>query len=93
MFQTYLKFFTHVEADWTMSSRMFDITNWAYYLGTTSGAVVENLVDEAGGSGSDILLSTECGHGFKILRKDAETWLGEPLGFEVISVVELAHNW
>jgi Fe-S oxidoreductase len=39
------------------------------------------------------LLSTECGHGFKILRRDAERWLGEPLGFEVLSVVELAHRY
>ncbi len=95
MFQTYLKFFTYAEADWTLSSRMFDITNWAYYLGDQEAAVrlVRNLVDEARRLGVKILLSTECGHGFKILRKDAEQWLGEPLGFEVLSVVELAHRF
>jgi len=95
MFQTYLKFFTYVMADWTLSSRMFDITNWAYYLGDRDDArtIVKNVVDEARRLGARVLLSTECGHGFKILRKDAERWLGEPLGFEVLSSVELAHRY
>jgi Fe-S oxidoreductase len=95
MFQTYMKFFTYTETDWTLSSRMFDITNWAYYLGDQGDAVklVRNLVEEARRLKVKILLSTECGHGFKILRKDAEKWIGEPLGFEVLSVVELAQRY
>jgi Fe-S oxidoreductase len=95
MFQTYVKFFTYTNTDWTVSSRMFDITNWAYYLGDHEDAVtlVRNLVMEARRLKVKTLLSTECGHGFKILRNDAESWLGEPLGFEVLSVVELAHRY
>jgi Fe-S oxidoreductase len=94
MFQTYLKFFFYADVNWTLSSKYFDITNWAYYLGDTKAAttLVKNLVDETRQLGAKILLSTECGHGFKILRNDAERWLGEPLGFEVLSVVELAHK-
>ncbi len=94
MFQTYLKFFYHAKVDWTLSSKFFDITNWAYYLGDAQAAttLVRNLVEETRRLGAKVLLSTECGHGFKILRNDAERWLGEPLGFEVMSVVELAHK-
>jgi Fe-S oxidoreductase len=95
MFQTYLTFFNYVGADWTLSSKVFDITNWAYYMGRHDVTVklVRNLVEETRRLGAKALLSTECGHGFKILRKDAEGWLGEPLGFEVLSVVELAHRY
>ncbi|MFH1116301.1 MAG: (Fe-S)-binding protein [Pseudomonadota bacterium] len=95
MFQTYLKFFHYAGADWTMSSKFFDITNWAYYLGDRENAItlVRNLVDEARRLKVKALVSTECGHGFKILRKDAERWLGEPLGFEVVGAVELAAEW
>jgi len=95
MFQTYIKFFTYTNTDWTISSRMFDITNWAYYLGDDENTVtlIRNLVSEARRLKVKTLLSTECGHGFKILRKDAERLLGEPLGFEVLSVVELAGNY
>jgi Fe-S oxidoreductase len=94
-FQIYLKFLTYIQADWTLSSKVFDITNWAYYVGDEAAAVtlVRNMVEEAERLGVKTLLSTECGHGFKILRKDAEQWLGRPLGFEVISVVELAHRY
>ena len=95
MFQSYLKFFTYTGADWTLSSKVFDITNWAYYVGDNEAAttLVRKMVEETRRLGAKILLSTECGHGFKILRKDAEKWLGEPLGFEVLGVVELAHRY
>ncbi|MGC8907786.1 MAG: (Fe-S)-binding protein [Desulfomonilaceae bacterium] len=95
MFQTYVKFFHLIDADWTLSSKVFDITNWAYYVGDQDAAVtlVRNMVEETRRLGAKILLSTECGHGFKILRKDAERWLGEPLGFEVMGVIELAHKY
>jgi Fe-S oxidoreductase len=95
MFQTYIKFFSYTRMDWTLSSRVFDITNWAYYLGDQENAtkLARNLVEEARRLKVKTLLSTECGHGFKILRKDAENWLGEPFGFEVLSVVELAHRY
>ncbi|MFA6222970.1 MAG: (Fe-S)-binding protein [Desulfomonilaceae bacterium] len=95
LFQAYLKFFAHVEADWTLSSKVFDITNWPYYLGDQEDAValIRAMVDETRRLGAKILLSTECGHGFKILRKDAENWLGEKIDFEVLSIVELAHRY
>ena len=94
LLEAYLKFFAHVNVRWTLSSRVFDITNWPYYLGDQDDAValVRAMVDETRRLGAEILLSTECGHGFKILKKDAETWLGEKIGFEVLSIVELAHQ-
>jgi Fe-S oxidoreductase len=94
-FQSYLKFFHYAQADWTMSSKFYDISNWSYYLGDTEGAatLVRNIVNEARRLKVKALVSTECGHGFKILKKDAEHWLGEPLGFEVVGVIELADKW
>ncbi|MGC8604360.1 MAG: (Fe-S)-binding protein, partial [Desulfomonilaceae bacterium] len=50
-------------------------------------------VDETRQLEAKILLTTECGHGFKILRKDAETWLGEPIDFQALSIVELAYRY
>lgn len=95
MFQTYLKFFHLTQTDWTLSSKVFDITNWAYYVGDRDSAItlVRNIVVETRRLGAKILLSTECGHGFKILRQDAERWLGEPLGFQVMGIIELAHKY
>ncbi len=94
-FQTYLKFFRYTNTNWTLSSRVFDITNWGYYVGDRRLAtqLVQNLVQEAERLKVKTLLSTECGHGFKILRKDAESWLGRKPEIEVISIVELAHRY
>jgi Fe-S oxidoreductase len=94
MFQMYVRFMNLIGADWTLSSKVFDITNWAYYMGQHDQTVglIRNMAEEARRLGVKSLLSTECGHGFKVLRLDAQRWLGEPLGFEVISVVELAHR-
>jgi len=94
MFSVYLKFFMAIKADWTYASNLRDISNWAYYMGDdeTNLWLVRNVVDTARRLGVKTVLSTECGHGFKILKKDAEEMIGEPLGFEVLSVVDLAYR-
>ncbi len=45
----YLKFFLASGVDWTMSSTVYDISNWAYYMGDEelNLLVVRNMVDEA----------------------------------------------
>lgn len=95
MFSVYFKFFSAAQADWTYSSEATDISNWAYFLEDEETSVkhVRGIVEAAKRLGVKTLVSTECGHGFKILRQDAEAMLGQPLGFEVISIVELAHRY
>lgn len=94
MFSVYIKFLLTIGADWTFASNICDISNWAYYMGDdeTNIKLIRNVVDTARRLGVKTLVTTECGHGFKILRKDAEALLGEPLGFEVVSIVEVAHR-
>lgn len=94
LFSVYLKFFLAINADWTFASNLCDISNWAYYLGDdeTNLWLIKRTVDTARRLGVKAVVSTECGHGYKILKKDAEEVIGEPLGFEVTSVVELAHR-
>jgi Fe-S oxidoreductase len=95
MFSVYLKFFLASGIDWTFASNVCDISNWAYYMGDeeTNLKLVRNIVDTAKRLGVKGILSTECGHGYKVLRKDAEQMIGEPLGLEITSVVELAHRF
>jgi Fe-S oxidoreductase len=94
LFSVYLKLFLAIGADWTFASNLCDISNWAYYLGDdeTNLWLIRRTVDTARKLGVKAVVSTECGHGYKVLRKDAEKVIGEPLGFEVTSVVELAHK-
>ncbi len=94
MFSVYLKFFLAIDANWTYASDLCDISNWAYFIGDepTNLQLVRKTVDTARRLGVKTVLTTECGHGFKILRKDAPEMIGEPLGFDVVSIVELAHE-
>ena len=76
--------------DWTLSSRTYDITNWAYYTGDPEAerTIAGRIVDEAARLGARAILSTECGHGFKILRQDAREWFPDAHRFEVLSLAE-----
>jgi Fe-S oxidoreductase len=80
MFSVYIKFLLTTGADWTFASNICDISNWAYYMGDdeTNAKLIRNVVDTARHLGVKTLVTTECGHGFKILRNDAEELLGEP---------------
>ncbi len=76
--------------DWTLSSRTYDITNWAYYTGdpVAERTIAGRIIDEASRLGAEAILSTECGHGFKILRQDAREWFPDAHRFEVLSLAE-----
>jgi len=76
--------------DWTLSSRTYDITNWAYYTGDPDAerTIAGRILDEADRLGVEAILSTECGHGFKILRHDARDWFPDRHGLEVLSLAE-----
>jgi Fe-S oxidoreductase len=94
MFSVYLKLFLALDLDWTYASNLRDISNWAYFVGDdeTNLWLVRNAVDTAKRLGVKAILATECGHGFKILKQDAEVMMGGPLEFEVLSVVDLAYH-
>lgn len=81
--------------DWTLSSRAYDITNWAYYTGNprATRTIARRIIDEAARLGVETILSTECGHGFKVLRHDAREWFGEDHRFEVMSLAETFNSY
>ncbi len=76
---------------WTLSSGAYDITNWAYYTADPEAerAIARRIVGEAARLGVRRILSTECGHGYKILRHDAREWLPGVHTRDVLSLSEL----
>jgi Fe-S oxidoreductase len=77
--------------DWTLSSRTHDITNWAYYTADPAAerTIAGRIIDEASRLGAGAILSTECGHGYKILRQDARDWFPDSHGLAVLSLAEV----
>ena len=75
---------------WTMSSKCSDVTNWGFFIGNDeiSTKMLLQVVEAVEALEIDTLIMTECGHGFIVLRKYAEQWLGRKLKFKVLNIIE-----
>ena len=85
------KLFHAAGRSWTLSSKAFDATNYAYFIGDDILAAhfasrLREAMDEL--SVKTLVLS-ECGHGFASNRWEAAAWLSEKIGREVKSVLEV----
>jgi Fe-S oxidoreductase len=77
--------------DFTVSTRNWDATNYALFNGDDAAAkkIASMVVEEAERLNVQYLVSTECGHGFRVIRWEAQNWLGRPIKFKVKGFVEL----
>jgi Fe-S oxidoreductase len=80
---------------WTLSSNVYDVTNYAYYSGDDSlaGLLIQRLFDETVRLKAETLVLAECGHGFRSIRWEGPGWIEKPYPFQVISVIELIADY
>jgi Fe-S oxidoreductase len=76
--------------DWTMSTDYWDVTNYALFSGDDAAARQIGLwaLEAATQLGVQEVWMSECGHGYRSLRWEAENWLGQPFPFKVRGFVE-----
>jgi Fe-S oxidoreductase len=76
--------------DWTMSTDYWDVTNYALFSGDDAAARQIGLwaLKAAAQLGVQEVWMSECGHGYRSLRWEAENWLGQPFPFVVRGFVE-----
>ena len=76
--------------DWTMSTDYWDVTNYALFSGDDQAARQIGLwaLETATKLGVKEVWMSECGHGYRTLRWEAENWLGQPFPFVVRGFVE-----
>lgn len=76
--------------DFTISSRYWDLTNYAMFNGIDSDAKLfaSWIFDEMKRLDCEYLLSGECGHGYRGLRWELPNWLGG-VPFKITSCMEL----
>lgn len=85
------KIFYAARESWTLSSRMYDITNYAYFSGNNDKArlIAKRMWDEMDQLECSTLVLAECGHGTRALRWESPNYLKKPFPFRVKTSVEL----
>ena len=81
--------------NFTFSSKKFDTVNYAYYGGNREqmATIVKNVEKAAKEVGVKSIVLSPCGHGFKVLRWDAEKLLGRPFPFKVFAFAEAIDSY
>jgi Fe-S oxidoreductase len=84
------KIFFAAGESWTLSTKMYDVTNYAFFSGNAgeAGIIAGRLRDEAEALQTQTVVLAECGHGSRAFRWEAPNYLKEHFPFEVITSVE-----
>lgn len=85
------KIFYAAKESWTLSTQMYDVTNYAYFSCNPDEAVTiaERLYAEVQRLQARRCVLAECGHGSRAFRWEAPNYLQRPFSFDVVTSVEL----
>jgi Fe-S oxidoreductase len=85
------KVFYAAEESWTISTKMYDVTNYAYFSGSLDEGkiIAKRLEDEMLNLEAGRCILAECGHGSRAFRWEAPNYLGREFPFDVDTSVEL----
>jgi Fe-S oxidoreductase len=80
---------------WTVSSQVYDVTNYGFFAGddAAAGELTRRVLDEAARLGVQEIVLSECGHGFRALRWEGPGWIGAEYPLPVRSVLELLEGY
>jgi Fe-S oxidoreductase len=89
------KIFHLAGESWTLSTRMYDVTNYAYFSGNLEEArtIARRLDEEMVHLEAGKCILAECGHGSRAFRWEAPNYLGRAFDFEVLTSVELIDSY
>jgi Fe-S oxidoreductase len=89
------KIFYAAKESWTLSTRMYDVTNYAYFSCNREEAVsiARRLYDEVFQLRAQRCVLAECGHGSRAFRWEAPNYLQQPFSFDVLTSVELLADY
>ena len=85
------KIFYAAKESWTLSTTMYDVTNYAYFTSNTGEAITiaERLYNEMMNLKAKRCVLAECGHGSRAFRWEAPNYLQKSFPFDVITSIEL----
>ena len=85
------KIFYAAKERWTLSTSMYDVTNYAYFTCNREEATIigRRLHDTMGELQAKRCVLAECGHGSRAFRWEAPNYLDKSFSFDVLTSVEL----
>jgi Fe-S oxidoreductase len=85
------KVFYAAGESWTLSTKMYDVTNYAYFSGSLEEGreIAKRLEDEMHELEAKRCILAECGHGSRAFRWEAPNYLEKKMSFDVDTSVEL----
>lgn len=85
------KIFYAAGESWTLSTDMYDVTNYGFFSGNTAEAskIAGRLWTEMEKMKAETLILAECGHGNRALRWESPNYFKKNFPFKVMSSVEL----
>lgn len=89
------KVFYAAGESWTLSTEMYDVTNYAYFSGSLDEGriIAQRLCDEMHRLEAKKCILAECGHGSRAFRWEAPNYLEKEFPFGVDTSVELLANY
>jgi len=85
------KIFYAAKESWTLSTQMYDVTNYAYFSANNEEAsiIAKRLYDETLNLNAKRCVLAECGHGSRAFRWEGPNYLQKEYPFDVLTSVEL----
>jgi Fe-S oxidoreductase len=85
------KVFYAAKESWTLSTKMYDVTNYAFFSGNMKEAniIAQRMDDEMKNMDAKKCILAECGHGSRAFKWEGPNYLQRKLPYEVITSVEL----
>jgi len=85
-----LRILEAADLNYTLSSEHFDTVNYAYYQGSKANMmrIAGRMIETAQKLGVKQVVLAPCGHGFRVMRWEAERYLGQRLPFSVHTITE-----
>ena len=89
------KIFYAAGESWTLSSKMYDVTNYGYFSGNDQEATIiaKHMYEEVKRLNCKKLVLGECGHGTRALRWESPNYMRQNPEFEMITLVELIERY
>ena len=89
------KVFHAAGESWTISTQMYDVTNYAYYSCNLGEArvITQRMVDEMALLNARQLILAECGHGSRAIRWEGPNYIANQYPFPVSTSVELLASY